>query len=107
MATNFVMRQVLKKIRFDAPTVDTSQKVAEEWINTVIKTSSWTCYTCDAGFMDAANHIFKNRSRPTGHVFKQYCSNVQIDLQGGDHINASTTNNNLSASGLSTRTSIE
>jgi hypothetical protein len=52
------MRQVLKKIRFDAPTVDTSQKVAEEWINTVIKTSSWTCYTCDAGFMDA-NHIFK------------------------------------------------
>jgi hypothetical protein len=28
MATNFVMRQVLKKIRFDAPTVDTSQKVA-------------------------------------------------------------------------------
>jgi hypothetical protein len=82
---NFVMRQVLKKIRFDAPTVDTSQKVAEEWINTVIKTSSWTCYTCDAGFMDAANHIPQNRSQTYWHVFKQYCSNVQIDLQGGDH----------------------
>jgi hypothetical protein len=39
--------------------------------------------------MDAANHIFKIDPRPTD-VFKQYCSNVQIDLQGGDHIRKST-----------------
>lgn len=78
LATNLIWKSFLKNTRVEGFAFD-SREIVNWWKVWMELSTTWKCYTCDAGLMDADEHVFPLDPRPTEEVFRKDAL-VQIRL---------------------------
>lgn len=86
LATHLIWKSFIKKTRVEGHAFDT-RAIVNWWQVWMELSTSWKCYTCDAGLMDADEHVFPLDPRPTEDIFR-YGSLVQIRLYDAALLNA-------------------